>query len=581
MRAARVPVSSIFLGTSRGVVGRFCAAGVALLVTIGCTPQASSIPDASSLPDAGGSNDSGFTTVVFNAQVYGALAGSDAVAIAGDTIVALGASAILVPQCQQGCVTLDAAAGFLSPGFHDAHVHIFTAGKEGAELRVSGSDAGAIAAALTAYANANPGEEWLLGAGWDLAGFGADLPTAAEIDNAIPAGVKVALTDRTGHNLWANDAALAAAGITGATPDPVGGTIVKVAGRPTGLLLNKAEDLVVNLEPPLSSVQINGYIQSATGQSIKNGWTAIQGGPITLDEAQDWALLSQSGAVTQRSFIWAPIEDVETNLAGWQSFVAGLPPESRVQLSGFKGFVDGVWQGSTAALVSPYSNRPGIYGVTDYTQARLDQLVQEVNAAGYPVMLHAIGDFAVEMALTAFEHSTVRPPHPNRVEHASLVDPADQPRFAAAGVTASVQPCFTYFANAAANYLTAAIGPARLAYAYPWKSLQDAGAFLVLGTDFPPGGLAEDPVNGLYCATQRTYADGTPFTTAQALDAASAMEGFTLNPAKSVGLDKTLGRIAVGFKADLTLLDHNPLTSQARTLAEDPVRWVMINGDMQ
>jgi predicted amidohydrolase YtcJ len=187
----------------------------------------------------------------------------------------------------------------------------------------------------------------------------------------------------------------------------------------------------------------------------------------------------------------------------------------------------------------------------------------------------------VRSALDAFERSKRVLGHSlvNRVEHASVVDPVDVPRFAALGVAASVQPIWIHgYAGSQGFILAKRLGEGRLPELYPWGSLAKAGATLLFGSDLPSSDFF-DPVTGIYAAAFRTFADGEPFTPDQRVDGDLALRAYTESPAAAIGFGDRLGRIAVSYQADLVLLDHDPRTG-SKSLDEDALRATWIAGTM-
>jgi predicted amidohydrolase YtcJ len=524
--------------------------------------------------------------VIKHASIVGS-PDADAVAIAGTQIAAIGTTSALLAGCGGSCQQLDAGGGTLVPGFHDAHAHLETAADLDDQLRVSGSNATAIQQAVAAYAQANPAstKPWILGFGWYLPGFTVP-PTAATLDAA--ATRPVALTDTTLHNLWVNTAAMTAAGIDAGgttTPDPPGGTIVRDgSGKPTGVFLDAAAQLIVRAQPAPSDAEIASYILAAQSESIQAGYTAMEG-PVSLEVAKVYAQLDAAGKLAQRVYLWAPLDAVASpaTLQPWLDFASALPAGGHVHLAAFKGFVDGVFASRTAALLAPYADAPATSGELRYSQATLDARVIAANQAGYPVALHAIGDAAVRQALDAFAAASAQlgTTPQNRIEHASAIAPADVPRFAQLHVAASMQPTFMFYPSLATAVYAQRLGTARLSEAFVWHSLLASSALVVFGTDYPAGAIAEDPITGMFCAVRRELGDGTPFEPGEAIDAQSALDAYTINPAKLLGTDGSLGKIAVGYEADLDVFAVDPRDAAAHSLATNPPRVVVIAGVVQ
>jgi len=500
----------------------------------------------------------------------------DAVGVRGGAIIGLGASDELAGRCGAGCTLVDARGGFLMPGFQDAHVHLYGAGMASFELDVSVGSVPKIQKALAAWAAAHPRDPWILGRGFYYGALSSP-PTHADLD-AVVADRPVALTDHSGHNVWANAAAIAAAGIDNTTPDPPGGKIVRdSAGAPTGTFEDAATALVLGKVPPYSDGDIERFIAAGEKLSLSAGVTASQGGPVPLKVAKAYARLDAQGKLRQRAFLWAPLGVSDDVFQQWIAFASGLPKDGKVHLVAFKGFADGVFPSRTAALLQPYADAPATSGDLYMPADRLAPLVARANGAGYAVAVHAIGDAAVRATLDGFELARATTPTTlvNRIEHVCLVDPADVPRFAALGVAASVQPIWIAEASSSAM-VESRLGAARAARLYPWRSLADAGATLLFGSDMPASDQ-DDPVAGLYGAVTRRTASDALLGPDQALDPALALRAFTAAPAEAIGLGGSLGKLAPGQDADLLLLARDPRDG-ARSLADDAVVAMWIRG---
>ena len=524
--------------------------------------------------------------VIFHAVIVPTRDGApDAVAMQGSRIVAVGKSGDLLAACPPSCVKIDAEGKFLLPGFHDSHVHLASGGKASFEVKLDRQDIASIQLALRDYVKANPAKEWIMGGTWRAGAFDAAHPPHRRDLDVAESQRPVVLRDTSGHELWVNTAALKLAGITRDTPDPQGGRIVRDAdGEPTGVLLESGTYQIYAHLPVPTIEEVRSWILKGQEIALACGVTSAQGNtiPLTIREAKVYADLEREGSLIQRSFLWGNLAASPVEFEATVKFAHSLRPDGRVQIVAFKGFVDGVLSSQTAAMFEPYANNPGERGLPRMSQQRLNELVLRANRAGFPVALHAIGDRAVHMALDAFENSQsiLGTAQRNRVEHASVIAPDDVPRFGKLGVIASTQPAFMFYPGrkelaAAENSL----GAERMKHLFPWKSLHDSGATLIYSSDFPSSGrIGPDPIAGLHCLIHRTLGDGTPFTPEQRLDADSALAGYTTQPAEVIGLGKSLGRIEVGYEADLILLDQDPRLAVATSASLNPPQKIWIAG---
>jgi predicted amidohydrolase YtcJ len=228
--------------------------------------------------------------------------------------------------------------------------------------------------------------------------------------------------------------------------------------------------------------------------------------------------------------------------------------DDRFRYGAVKLFADGTLGSRTAALLEPYEGSTET-GMELMSPAELARAVAQAAAGGFSVAIHAIGDRGVRSALDAIEASAgalAKLALPPRIEHVQLLDPADRPRFARLGVWASLQPshCVADIENAERGW------GARVERSYPWRSLLEAGASVVFGSDAP----VEVPVPalGLHAALTRQRVDGTPvggFTPGERIGLDQALRAYTSAGAALAGRSAGLGRIAPGCAADLVVWD--------------------------
>jgi predicted amidohydrolase YtcJ len=345
------------------------------------------------------------------------------------------------------------------------------------------------------------------------------------------------------------------------------------------MLLDAAQQIVLRRMPVPTEEERAAFILAGQERSLRVACTSMQGGPLPIDVARTYARLDREGRLRQRAFLWAPLLASQTDFDAWVALARSLPEGGKVQIVAFKGFADGTIAASTAALLEPYADDPSARGEVYVPEAALERAVLRANRAGFPVAIHAMGDAAVRAALDAYAASRRALGHAlvNRVEHATIIHPDDIPRFAELGVAASVQPVWIQgYASARAFTPLTRLGQGRVDRIYPWGSLARSGAFLIFGSDLPSSQL-DDPLTGLFAATERRFSNGEPFTPTERVDADLALRAYTESPALAIGWGNRLGRIAPGYEADLVLLDHDPRAG-ARSLAEDPARAVWVAG---
>jgi predicted amidohydrolase YtcJ len=524
-----------------------------------------------------------------------------AIAVRGGRVVAAGtdaeARALVGPRTR----VVDLGGKLVTPGFNDAHIHVGEGGGALLEVDLGGTTSMAEIQRRVADAvsRAAPGE-WILGRGWDQTRLPAsDLgpggwPTRQALDRVSPNN-PVVLSRVDGHTSWANTAALRLAGVTKDTPNPPGGSIVRdpATGEPTGILQEgPARSLVTTKVPSPSHAQIRRGVVAAMELAARTGVTSVQTdiSPITsgsFDE-NDPALpeafrvyqeLERADSLTFRVYAWFPLTHEIV-----QSFrkmgITAPYGDDWLRLGMVKGYTDGSLGSRSAWMLEPYSDAPNTRGLPQHSDAELDSMVAEADRAGLQVILHAIGDAANRQALNAIERAErINPPHErrHRIEHAQIVSAADIPRFRQLGVIASMQPTH---ATSDLRWAEQRIGHARaVAGAYAWRSMLNAGATVIFGTDYPVEPIR--PVEGIYSAVTRQSREepGTPpggWLPEQRLTREEAIRLYTATPAYGEWQEKVKGTLRPGMLADLVVWSADLLTIPERDiLTAEPVMTVV------
>ena len=501
-----------------------------------------------------------------------------ALAIRHDTILAVGDEATIRALAGEGTRLEDLGGRRMVPGFHDAHWHLPT--RRTADL-TGAPNADSIVARLRAFAATLPADSWITGRGWTPDMFPQNIATAAALDAAFP-DRPVLLTDRDGHQSLANRAALALAGIDRRTPAPPGGAIDRARdGTPTGLLRETAAWPVRARVPAPTADEVYAALREAMAAAARDGLTALQ---IAngLDEAEEeaFARAVTEGTLQTRFRIAVPFTPLPSDSA-LDAYArrrdANRGPLIRYGIA--KGMLDGTVDARSAAMLAPFA----IGGGTGLPRWSLDTLVATLaryDSAGIQVELHAIGDAAIRQALDAYE-AVARRNGPrdrrHRIEHLEVPDPADIPRFAALGVIASTQAVFaTPDATALDNYVPL-LGPARAAWAMPFKALDDAGAVQAFGSDYPVFPMS--PILGMQMAVLRQLADGTPaggWEPHHRISVEAALRHYTRDAAYAAFREREIGILAPGMLADLVVLSDDLLDGALTTFVRArPVLTVM------
>jgi predicted amidohydrolase YtcJ len=475
--------------------------------------------------------------------------GTDAVAVGGGRVLAVGPSAELESLAGPGTERLDAGGATVTPGLVDSHVHLVAWARSLEEVALAGADSRREALErVAAFLAADPGGGPVAGRGWDAQGW-REPPDRACLD-AVAGSRPVLLHSKDYHALWVNSAALRAAGVRRDTRDPEGGRIERdAAGEPTGIVREHAVRLFADLQARTVRGSDAVRLARAVHRLHALGVTMVH----DFEDAEALRLLRgltrDPGRPSLRIVAHLPQAGLESALAlGLESGVG----DDVFRLGALKLFADGTLGSRTAALLEPYEGTMET-GMDLIPPAELARTVARAAAGGISVAIHAIGDRAVRSALDAIEASATelaRIPLPPRIEHVQLLDPADLPRFSRLGVWASMQPshCVSDIEIARRGW------GARVERSYPWRSLLAAGAPLAFGSDAP----VEPPVpaRGLHAAITRQRGDGSPaegFVPGQRIRLDEALRAYTDGGAALAGRDTALGRIVPGRAADLVV----------------------------
>jgi hypothetical protein len=424
-----------------------------------------------------------------------------------------------------------------------------------------------------------------MGRGWFYAPFGDGLPTKETLDRAVPD--RPAFMDcYDGHTGWANSRALKAAGIGRETPDPTGGLIVRDpdTGEPTGALKEEAAmALVERIAPQPSDEEKLDALVEASHRYAACGLTAAQDAWSTPEEFGLYERLQARGPLDAR-FRLALRMEPRLEPAAWERTLeeyeaVAFPRRDDPWLIGgiVKGFVDGVVEARTAAMLEPYED--GGQGLPNWNRDELCEAVAVAHRRGWQVELHAIGDGGVRMALDAYEAlgpSAAARRH--RIEHIETIDPADIPRFGRLGVVASMQPLHADPAPAELGLFVGAIGARRERTAWPWRSIERAGGVVAFGSDWPV--VPFDPFLHLHSAVNRQTADGFPmggWIPEERLSLPDALSAYTLGGAYAAHADRR-GVITPTGWADLAILDRDLLAEGAAAILGTRVRVTIVAG---
>ncbi|MER7503877.1 amidohydrolase [Nonomuraea pusilla] len=509
-----------------------------------------------------------------------------AVAVRGGRIVAVGADADVRPLTGPATEVVDLAGRALLPGFQDAHVHPVLAGLTMIRCDLHDArDADEAVAAVRAYADANPEAQWISGGGWSMEWFPGGTPSRRLLDAVVP-DRPVHLINRDGHGAWVNTRALELSGVGADTPDPADGRIEREpGGAPQGTLHEGASHLVGRHVPEPGAETMLRALQAGQRRLHAAGVTAWQDAMVDQKVQRAYLAAAESGLLTARvvGALWWDRDRGEEQIP---ELLARRGEAGRFRAGSVKIMQDGVAENFTAAMTSPYLDGCGCVtgnrGISFVDPEALRRHVTRLDAEGFQVHVHAVGDRAAREALDAFEAARAangQNDHRHHIAHLQVVHPDDVPRFAALGVTANMQPLWAAHEPQMDELTIPFLGPERAAWQYPFAALLRAGAPLAAGSDWPVS--SPDPFLGLHVAVNRTPPGESAevFLPEQRLSLTAALVAYTAGTARVNHLDTRTGTIERGKLADLVVTDRDPYAIPPGELAGTSVLATYVEGE--
>ncbi|MEM6638748.1 MAG: amidohydrolase [Pseudomonadota bacterium] len=510
---------------------------------------------------------------------------ADSVAILNGKILAAGSADYILSALGSETQVVDLEGATVLPGLHDSHTHIFELGRMLTEVNLTGAETQDEAIArVVARARVTPKGQWILGGGWDEGAWADNYPDKAALSAAVP-DHPVRLGSLHGFAMWANQAALDAAGITANSPVPVGGErMLDSDGEPSGLFLNRAVTMLDAAIPKPDQAQLMNFAQKGLEQMAVDGYVTVH--DAGLDSAQMSALetLATEGKLPIRVYAMLSLRDeplIETWLAR-----GPMRDSSRMLVTRtVKAYYDGALGSRGARLLADYSDRPGHRGVSGGDYGFNESLNTRAMRAGFQIAVHAIGDAGNREALDILERTLQRYPtsqrNRHRIEHAQVLHPDDMPRLASLGVIASMEPPHAMEDKAWAEER---LGGDRIRGAYAWRSLRMYNTAITFNSDNP--GSDHSIFYGLHSAVTRQDREGEPpggWYPEQRVTAEEALRAYTIGAAYASFREDRTAIIARGRWADLTVMDIDPLNVAARSpreLLNGQILMTMVNGTM-
>lgn len=519
---------------------------------------------------------------------------AEALAVRGDRIVAVGSVADVAALRGPLTRVIDAQGRRVVPGFIEGHGHFMALGEQLSvlDLRATRSWDEIVDEVRAAARDAKPGE-WIEGAGWHQekwatlpAGAVNGVPRNTDLDRAAPHN-PVTLGHGSGHGVMVNSAALAQAGIDASTQDPAGGQIVRDnSGRATGWLVDTAADLVGSAlrrahEARSAAEKRAGdleRIRLAGQEALSKGVTSFNDAGVPFATIDLYRELADAGRLPVRLYVMVGGESNEALERDLPRYRMVGRAQDFLTVRAIKRMIDGALGSHSAWLLDPYTDEPSSTGLVVDSPAFVARTAEIAIANGFQLNTHAIGDRANREVLDIYAKALASVTDGKslrwRIEHAQHVHPADFPRFAKIGVIASMQGVH---ATADGPWVGKRLGEQRARErTYVWRSLMNAGAMIVNGTDTPVEDV--DPLASFRSSVTREMADGRRFHPEQAMSREEALRSYTRDNAWATFEEGIKGSLAVGKLADFVVLDRDILTVPDAELRDARVLQTVLAG---
>jgi len=548
------------------------AAGMLLLGACSETPeQAPGQTEPSGLPGA----DLVITSArIFTSDPEGPWA--EALAVRGDRIISVGSNAEVADLIGPATEHIVAPPGMVVPGFIDSHVHFLDGGFSLASVQLRDAATPAeFTDRIGAYAAGLAAGEWITNGDWDHENWGGELPQHGWIDAVTPDN-PVLINRLDGHMVLANSTALDLAGVSADTADVPGGEIVRDAeGNPTGVLKDNAMALVYDAMPAPSEAQLDRALQAISEHVAAQGVTSVHDMAGWQSQAT-YRRAHEAGRLNTRVYSVVPLSD-------WRRLADEVEVEGRgdewLRVGGLKGFMDGSLGSHTAAFFEPFTDTPGDRGFFINDLIDMASWINDADAAGLQIMVHAIGDRAISALLDIQADMVVANGERDRrfrIEHAQHIHPDDIVRFAEQNVIASMQP---YHAIDDGRWAERVIGPERAKTTYAFRALLDAGVPVAFGSDLmvaPPM-----PLLGIYAAVTRQTLDGAHpegWVPEEKISVEDALVAYTRTAAYAAFDEDLKGTLSAGKLADLVMIDRDLTRIPPEQIREARVTRTLIGG---
>ncbi len=512
--------------------------------------------------------------IIHNAVIYTAdenFSVQQAMAVAGGKILAVGSNDDILKN-YYAAITEDTKGKFIYPGFIDAHCHFTGYATDMWKSDLTGTNTfDEVVERINKYAQSTT-TEWLYGRGWDQNDWRVkDFPCKEKLDSLFP-NRPVFLKRIDGHAALVNQRALDIAGVTAATK--ISGGIVELKnGKPTGILLDNAMDLVENKIPLISDKMAMQYFLQAQDSCFQYGITGVHDCGVSEHIIELVDAAQKDGKLQMK--IFALLTDSAHYYSRW--IKKGVYKTAFLHVGGFKLYADGALGSRGACLLQPYSDKPGWNGFLLSTNEHFSDIAKQLVSSNFQMCTHAIGDSGNRQILSVYaEVLKGKNDRRWRIEHAQLVDENDFSLFGKYNIIPSVQPTH---ATSDMYWATDRIGTNKIKNAYAYKKLLDQNGWIALGTDFPVEDI--NPFKTFYAAVVRKDGKGYPdqgFNFENALSRKSALLGMTLWAAKAAFEEKEKGSLEAYKDADFFICDNDLMKIKAPEILKIKVLTTFVDG---
>lgn len=501
---------------------------------------------------------------------------AEAVALTNDRIAAVGRTSDIQSRVSAQTRIIDARGGMVVPGFIDSHVHFLAGGLNLASVQLRDAITPAeFISRIKTFAATVPAGTWITGGEWDHENWGGELPERSWIDS-VTLNNPVWISRLDGHMALANTAAMRAAKVPMSGGDVAGGTVIRdPSGEPSGIFKDNAQELIDPAVPTPPPAMLDRALDAAMTYANERGVTSVD----HMGTWEDLAVFERAHrAGTMRTRIYAAVP-----LSTWarlrDTVAARGHGDSWLRIGGLKGFVDGSLGSHTAAMMRPFTDAPRDSGLLVNTPENLYSWTSNADKANLHVIVHAIGDRAINIQLGIFEWVTRENGARDRrfrIEHAQHIAPPDIARFSQLGVIPSMQP---YHAIDDGRWAEKVIGSERAKTTYAFRSLRDTGARLAFGSDWPVAPAT--PLEGIYAAvTRRTLDDKHPdgWIPEQKITVEDALHAYTTGAAYASFEEGDKGSLAPGKLADVVIVDRDLTKIAPESIREAKIQYTIVGG---